>query len=154
MTDTHLEETPEMVAFVRAIRENPHDEALRLVYSDWLEEHGFPSAVIEPFRKGRITLTGIDHLAIGCLNGCRFTPGSWAKRFVRDMSYISISIGSVTPRQYAALWRQVWRYRRQIANDRVKWEAERLHGQGAPKAKVRYVTRMLPGIELEELPAP
>jgi len=27
-------------AFLRAIRESPHDEAPRLIFSDWLEERG------------------------------------------------------------------------------------------------------------------
>ena len=29
-------------AFVRAIAEHPDDDAPRLVYADWLEEHGQP----------------------------------------------------------------------------------------------------------------
>ncbi len=32
----------EDIAFIRAIRENPEDDALRLVYADWLDEHGDP----------------------------------------------------------------------------------------------------------------
>jgi uncharacterized protein (TIGR02996 family) len=31
-------------AFLRAIREDPNDPARRLVYADWLEEHGDPKA--------------------------------------------------------------------------------------------------------------
>src|SRR5581483_5981629 len=29
-------------AFLRAIRDRPHDDAPRLVYADWLDEHGDP----------------------------------------------------------------------------------------------------------------
>src|SRR5262245_37911088 len=30
----------ELAGFIRAIRDDPDDEALRLVFADWLEEHG------------------------------------------------------------------------------------------------------------------
>jgi len=29
-------------AFIRAIQADPHDDAPRLIYADWLEEHGDP----------------------------------------------------------------------------------------------------------------
>src|SRR5262249_36119795 len=32
----------EMIPFLRTIAENPDDDAPRLVFSDWLEEHGHP----------------------------------------------------------------------------------------------------------------
>ena len=32
----------EGVAFLRAILDNPDDDGVRLVYADWLEEHGQP----------------------------------------------------------------------------------------------------------------
>ena len=34
--------TPHDEAFLQAIRENPDDDAPRLIYADWLEERGDP----------------------------------------------------------------------------------------------------------------
>ena len=33
---------PDQVAFLNAIHDNPDDDTPRLVYADWLEEHGEP----------------------------------------------------------------------------------------------------------------
>jgi carbon storage regulator len=38
----HRPRSPEEESFLRAIEADPGDEATRLVYADWLEEHGDP----------------------------------------------------------------------------------------------------------------
>lgn len=57
------------------------------------------------------------------LNGCRFSPGSWDKRFVRDMvGEASEVVPLVTERQAEQLPRLEKRYRKQLA---AAWEATR-----------------------------
>lgn len=46
------------------------------------------------------------------LSRCSFYPGSWDKRFVRDMATLPAD-KELTERQAAALLRTAWRYRKQ-----------------------------------------
>ena len=41
-------------SFLRAIREEPDDDGVRLIYADWLEEHG--KAERAEFIRGQVTL--------------------------------------------------------------------------------------------------
>lgn len=57
-----------------------------------------------------------------------YIPGSPPKRFARDlMSYATMKPLEITEKQAAALWRQAWRYRRQVADKLVAAEAKRRH---------------------------
>lgn len=52
-------------AFLRQIRENPDDDALRLVFADWLDENGDPERA--EFIRAQIELSRTEHLAPGWL---------------------------------------------------------------------------------------
>lgn len=52
--------------------------------------------------------------AIKALNRCRFMPGSWDKRFVRDMAYLS-DYAMLTAKQEEWIDRLLYRYRKQLA---------------------------------------
>lgn len=49
---------------------------------------------------------------IGQLSRCRFQPGSWDRRFVRDLASFPRE-QELTEKQAAALARLAWRYRKQ-----------------------------------------
>lgn len=55
-------------------------------------------------------ITDLQRALLGGLACCRFLPGSWAKRFVRDL----VVAEALTPRQGAALVTLGFRYRRQL----------------------------------------
>lgn len=52
--------------------------------------------------------------AIKMLKCCRFLPGSWDKRFVNDMSYLS-EYAMLTAKQEEWTEKMLYRYRRQLA---------------------------------------
>lgn len=65
-------------------------------------------------------MTNLEITAILLLRPCSFVPGSFEKRFVRDL-YIRFGIdrsGPLTLRQRAWLFRLVYRFRAQIMNRR------------------------------------
>ncbi len=119
--------------FVAAIRERPLDDALCAAFHDWLEEQALHPDVVIHLRAGRMPLTGLDEVAVASLYSCTFLPGSWNKRFARDVYNVVVdrrevlAMAWLTPKQYACLWRLCWRYRRQIKNAAVLAEAERIH---------------------------
>jgi hypothetical protein len=65
-------------------------------------------------------------LATGRVTYC---VGSWDKRFARDIS--ALPSGSlITEKQRDQIWRMVWRYKRQIANQKLVEIAQRITPQG------------------------
>lgn len=54
-----------------------------------------------------------ERTAIEALSRCRFLPGSFAKRFARDMAAMPENT-RLTPKQRATVWKMVRTYRRQI----------------------------------------
>ena len=52
----------------------------------------------------------IQHERAAALARCSFLPGSWDKRFVRDVA----SLKTHTPLQAANIDRLAWKYRRQL----------------------------------------
>jgi hypothetical protein len=52
------------------------------------------------------------------LRKCSFYPGSYDKRFVRDMETLG-EYDMLSPKQAALLERMAWRYRRQIGRELV-----------------------------------
>lgn len=72
------EQTESLERFVEAVRADPLDESLRLVFSDWCEENEYPkqAAIL---RAGRIPVTGIDTAVAYQLAHATFLPGSYDK---------------------------------------------------------------------------
>lgn len=122
MTDTD----PNMTAFIRALHDDPFDAATKLVFADWLEEHGDDPARAAQLRKGLVPLTGFDEVAVADLASCRFAPATWDKRFARSLYDLCTEERphAVTPRQYCWLWVTLRRYRKSVRTARVKTEAE------------------------------
>ena len=57
---THqAESSPERAGFVAALRANPDDEATRLIFADWLEEHG--DAALAAFVRLQLADAALDH---------------------------------------------------------------------------------------------
>lgn len=85
----------------------------------------------------REPMTELDRRAAKALRACVFVPGTWPKRFARDMACIADTTGMITTKQRLALCRQCWRYRRQIADREVlAWaKAGHEHEQGAQTAE-------------------
>ena len=50
---------------------------------------------------------------------CTFLPSSHNKRFVRNLYYMRIAGDPMTDKQLANLWRLVWRYRRQVSDQKL-----------------------------------
>ena len=51
------------------------------------------------------------------LGRCNFLPGSWEKRFTRDVAAIAERGGELTPRQQENVERLAWKFRRQLPAD-------------------------------------
>lgn len=66
------------------------------------------------------------------LNGCRFLPGSYTKRFVRTVAAMSPA-SELTQRQIEHLWRVAWSYRRQLPKNLVDLAARYSGCQGITK---------------------
>ena len=122
----------ELERWAAAMRANPLDKELRLVFSDLAEENGH-AWIAEALRAGRIPLDPCDRDAIEMLKCCTFLPGSWDKRFVRNLpnrvgtlthDYVDATNSSLTPRQYLLLWILCHRYRRQIVGPVVLGQAK------------------------------
>jgi len=58
-------------------------------------------------------MTELHWQIIQGLRGCTFLPGSWDKRFARDMETLG-PCDMLSPKQEVQLERMAWRYRRQI----------------------------------------
>ena len=72
----------------------------------------------------RTPISERERYAIQRLAKCRFLPGSREKRFARDMAALADSdTPHITARQRAYLWIMVYRYRRQISDERLVAEA-------------------------------
>lgn len=63
-------------------------------------------------------MSDVDYRTIQALARCSFYPGSWVKRFVRDLSMYPRE-KELTPKQAAALAKVAWHYRKQLARHGV-----------------------------------
>src|SRR5260370_19777710 len=55
----YTDSRPDEIAFLRTIQEQPHDDAPRLVFADWLEEHGDTARA--EFIRVQIDLAGLGN---------------------------------------------------------------------------------------------
>jgi uncharacterized protein (TIGR02996 family) len=96
------------------IRLSPEDEIPRLVFADWLDEHG-DAVRADLLRNGNIPLTVLDQLAAYELGNCRFLPGSYDKRFAYGIAApVNMTPPRLSWKQYRQMWKTCWRYRKQI----------------------------------------
>ena len=66
----------------------------------------------------RFPMTEQEKDAALALSKCTFLPGSFEKRFARDMaSIVNGEMPQITPKQKIYLWRLTYKFRRQINND-------------------------------------
>lgn len=63
-------------------------------------------------------MNDIDYRTIQALARCSFYPGSWVKRFVRDVSTYPRE-KELSEKQAAALAKVAWHYRKQLARHGV-----------------------------------
>jgi uncharacterized protein (TIGR02996 family) len=97
-------------AFLQDILQDPGDTGPQRIYADWLEEQ-------ERTEEARALRAG--HFL--CREGCLERPaavllsccGTRDRRFAGSNPLLSG--GTLTVKQWAYLWRLVWRYRKQIA---------------------------------------
>lgn len=66
-------------------------------------------------------MTDADYRTIQALACCHFYPGSWVKRFVRDLATFPRE-KELSEKQAAALARVAWHYRKQLARHGVAVE--------------------------------
>lgn len=66
-------------------------------------------------------MTDADYRTIQALAHCSFYPGSWVKRFVRDLSTYPRE-KELTEKQALALAKVAWHYRKQLARHGVAIE--------------------------------
>ncbi|MGH9594808.1 MAG: hypothetical protein ACRD5L_17085 [Bryobacteraceae bacterium] len=61
-------------------------------------------------------MSDLEIRAIARLADCRMRPGSWEKKFVRDLWHLLRRDSKIelTRKQKLWVWRLVWRFRRQI----------------------------------------
>ncbi len=82
-----------------------------------------------------LSLTDLDRAAAFQLADCTFRPGSFEKRFARDIaSLVALGRAVLTPRQLYYLWKLCYRFRRQLTGP-VRAEAERRHAPPPAVAK-------------------
>ena len=76
---------PDLTAFLEQLHANPFDETTRLVFADWLDEHGDAerAAIL---RRGNIPLWEEDQAAALALGQCRFNWGTADKQFSHDIA--------------------------------------------------------------------
>jgi uncharacterized protein (TIGR02996 family) len=131
--------------FEADIASDPHNYELRAVYSDFLEEHGESEAAAWHrmlAEKRRRPTTVIERRAMLAISPgpVTYTPGSFDKKFSREMSEEASFHGdnaTLTPRQAWWLWHHVHRYRRQIHARDLLEEAERHVNDAEPPKKNR-----------------
>jgi hypothetical protein len=73
-------------------------------------------------------MTDLERRAAQAVSPDRVTylPATWAKRFGRAMAAeASLPAAALTDKQRDALWRQVWKFRRQIPDKNLTNEASR-----------------------------
>lgn len=58
--------------------------------------------------------TELEKARANALAYCSFAPGSFAKRFARDLNTQVHSTGAISEKQAATLERMCWAYRRQL----------------------------------------
>lgn len=79
-----------------------------------------------------IPMTEREHYAANQLARCSFQPGSFEKRFAKQIKAKAVSDNpEITEKGRACLWRLVYRYRRQIPDERLIAEANHIVN-GAP----------------------
>jgi hypothetical protein len=65
-------------------------------------------------------MTSLEKYAAQLLRGCTFLPGSYNKRFARNIHAISCEEdAALSDKQRNCLWRLVYRYRRQIPDQKL-----------------------------------
>lgn len=69
-------------------------------------------------------MTDIERAAVAGLWRCTFLPGTWDKRFSRALAKRDAS-KPLSEKQQEWLWKLVWKYRRQIPEQRVILHAQR-----------------------------
>jgi hypothetical protein len=146
-----VSDDPIFVGLMRSLRADPADSLTRAALANRLEESG-REVFAQVLRAGRVPLTGLDELAVAGLHACRFVPGTFAKRFARTVYDRIVGLGAegrvitLSPKQYALLWKLCRQYRRQIRDQRVLAEAEAVHAlrQGLPPPAVRPAQGELP----------
>jgi hypothetical protein len=109
---------PEQTMFHQLAGDVPHlsracDAALRvLMYPPKLPNDNPP--------KPRRPMSHQEREAAAWLGRCTYLPGSFDKRFGRDMAArAERKDAQITEGQAAQIWRQVWRYRRQIGDSQL-----------------------------------
>lgn len=66
-------------------------------------------------------MTETDYRTIQALSKCSFYPGSWTKRFVRDLASYPRD-KELSEKQQAALGKVAWHYRKQLAGHGIAVE--------------------------------
>lgn len=77
----------------------------------------------------RVDLSPLERSMLAALARCTFRPGSFEKRFVRDISGVT----ALTERQRAVFYRTFYRYRRQmnLSDADARRVLDRVQGKGA-----------------------
>lgn len=130
MTDQEIRER--IAAFQQAIRLEPLEVANRFVLADFLDEYGpqlgYNGTAAKSLREGRVVLSSLDVDAIRALGKCRFAPGSFPKKFARDLNKdVLKGLILLSPKQYRVLWDFCYTYRLQILDIRINAEAASVH---------------------------
>jgi hypothetical protein len=73
-------------------------------------------------------MTEYEHKYVNLLRGCQMIPGSYEKRFVRDLANRGGSPVPLTPRQRHFLGQLVYKYRRQlvVTDEVARWWQEQI----------------------------
>jgi hypothetical protein len=81
-------------------------------------------------------MTETDYTIIQALARCSFQPGSWTKRFVRDLASKPVEF-VLSEKQQAALHRTAWHYRKQLAGFGIAIETRPPDALGVDKWAVQ-----------------
>ena len=81
-------------------------------------------------------MTDTDYKTIQALARCSFQPGSWVKRFVRDLAAMPVDT-VLSDKQLAALNRTAWHYRKQLSGFGIAIETRPPDALGVDKWAVQ-----------------
>lgn len=58
--------------------------------------------------------SGLERRKVSCLSQCNFTPGTFSKRFIRELKAQIYETGAITEKQAAVVEKMCWTFRRQL----------------------------------------
>jgi uncharacterized protein (TIGR02996 family) len=139
-------------AFLQAIFKHPEDVTVRLVYADWLDEHGNPGGELIRVRHqlslSELTKTKRDALAARERKLVAKCDQDWLERHERadwKLRYLQMRPEATKPAQWTKLRQAYWTATAQKATSRAVADFEKELGKPLPRSWKSFVHGCGPG---------